>query len=422
MPGPLEGVRILEFSEIIAGPFGGMLLADMGADVIKVEPPWGDPWRFLQQVVPNEGRHYMSLNRGKRCLTLNLKKPEAREIVYKLVSNMDVVLINSRPDVPADLGIDYETLSDVNPKLVYCDTTAFGRQGPWSDMRGYDIIAQGVTGLMTSEAKVNDEGLPGQIVSTAIADYCTGMAMAWGVSAALFYRERTGRGQKVETSLLASALAVQGGRFIEVDVMDKEPREEFLAKLETLRLQGSSYEELLALRRDLYGDRHSPYYRTYQAKDGVVIVACLSNPLRIKMAETLGLDDPSLGPDYDPTSEEARATAQDVVQQAREFFAEKIVDEWLSILHEAGVPAGPVKFIEELVNDPQIVANDLVLEIDHSLVGNHKMVGPFVKMSESPMAPDRAAPVLGEHTVEILTDLGYSVDDIDRLREEGVTG
>ena len=222
MPGPLDGVKVLEFTEIIAGPFCGMLLADMGADIIKVEPPWGEPWRIIQQVIPNEGRQYMSLNRGKRCLTLNLKRPEAREVVYRLLPDMDVVLINARPDVPKSLGIDYETLSAMNPGLIYCSNTAFGTDGPWSLMPGYDIVAQGVTGLMTSEAKLKDDGTPEQIVSTPLADYSTGIAMAWGVSAALYHRERTGRGQKIETSLLGSALAVQGGRFIEVDALDKE--------------------------------------------------------------------------------------------------------------------------------------------------------------------------------------------------------
>ena len=151
MPGPLDGVKVLEFTEIIAGPFGGLLLADMGADVIKVEPPWGEPWRFIQQVVPNEGRQYMSLNRGKRCLTLNLKKPQAQEVVYRLMPDTDVVVLNARPDVPRSLGIDYETLSEINPRLVYCSNTAFGTDGPWSRMPGYDIVAQGVTGLMSAD-------------------------------------------------------------------------------------------------------------------------------------------------------------------------------------------------------------------------------------------------------------------------------
>ncbi len=419
MPGPLDGVKVLEFTEIIAGPFGGMLLADMGADVIKVEPPWGEPWRFIQQVIPNEGRQYMSLNRGKRCLTLNLKRPEALEVVYRLLPDMDVVLINARPDVPRNLGIDYETLSAMNPRLVYCSNTAFGNEGPWSLMPGYDIVAQGVTGLMTSEAKLKDDGLPEQIVSTAVADYSTGLAMAWGVSAALFHRERTGRGQKIETSLLGSALGVQGGRFIEVDALDKEARDEFLVDLAAMRQAGAAYSDLLQHHRKLHRIGSSPYYRTYQASDGVLVVACLSNRLRMRMAETLGVDDPTLGPDYDPSTEEARAAAEQVIEQAKEVFAQKTVDEWLSILRAAGVPAGPVRFIEELLHDPQVASNNLVLEMDHSLVGNHKMVGPFIDMSDSPLKPELPAPALGEHTDVILSEAGYSPDEIDQLRKDG---
>ena len=154
MPGPLEGIRVLDFTEIIAGPMAAMLLADMGADVIKVEPPWGEPWRLQSQVVPLEGKTYISLNRGKKSLPLDLTKPEAREIVYKLIPNIDVVIVNYRPDVPYNLGIDYETLSSINPRLVYVENTAYGRRGPHSQRPGYDIIIQALSGLMTGDGKI----------------------------------------------------------------------------------------------------------------------------------------------------------------------------------------------------------------------------------------------------------------------------
>ena len=210
MSGPLNGVRVLEFTEIIAGPFAGMMLSDMGADVIKVEPPWGEPWRFAQEFAPTESRRFISLNRGKRSLPLDLTRPEGLEIVYKLVPSMDAVIINARPDVPAKLGIDYETLSALNPRLIYCDNTAFGRQGPHSHRPGYDLIVQAMTGLMASEEKVAD-GVPQPIVSSAVADFTTGVAIAWGVCAALYNRERTGKGQKIETTLLGTALAEGSG-------------------------------------------------------------------------------------------------------------------------------------------------------------------------------------------------------------------
>ncbi|MGH7623145.1 MAG: CaiB/BaiF CoA transferase family protein, partial [Gemmatimonadaceae bacterium] len=188
--GPLAGVRVLEFSEIIAAPFGGTLLSDMGADIIKVEPPAGDPWRGFQPLGLREGRGYISLNRGKRGMALDLNMPEAREIVQTLAKAMDVVIVNYRPDVSAKLGIDYATLSALNPRLIYCDNTAFGRKGPYAHRPGYDLIAQAVTGLMSVEGRQR-EGVP-LVNALPSADISTGVAIAWGICAALYARERTG--------------------------------------------------------------------------------------------------------------------------------------------------------------------------------------------------------------------------------------
>ena len=193
MPGALDGIKVLEFTQIIAGPFGGMMLSDMGADVIKIEPTQGEPWRLAQQFIPGESKTFMSLNRGKRSLPLDLNDPRATAIVHKLVADVDVVVVNARPDVPANLKIDYETLSAINPRLIYCDNTAFGRQGPHAYRPGYDLIVQAMSGLMAAEGKITN-GVPGQITSTAIADFATGLAIAWGVCAALYARERTGKG------------------------------------------------------------------------------------------------------------------------------------------------------------------------------------------------------------------------------------
>ena len=165
MPGPLDGIKILEFTQIIAGPFAGMLLADMGADVIKVEPIQGEPWRHATQFMPGESKTYMSLNRGKRSLPLNLADSDAIGIVHKMIAEIDVVIINARPDVPVKLGIDYETLATINPRLIYCDNTAFGRRGPNSYRPGYDLIIQAMSGLMAAEGKIED-GVPRLISAT----------------------------------------------------------------------------------------------------------------------------------------------------------------------------------------------------------------------------------------------------------------
>ncbi len=421
MPGPLDGVRILEFTEIIAGPYGGMLLSDMGADVIKVEPPWGEPWRFAQEFVPNESRNFISLNRGKRSLPLDLTKPEGLEIVYKLIPDMDVVIINARPDVPHNLGIDYETLSARNPRLIYCDNTAFGRKGPHSYRPGYDLIVQAMTGLMASEGKVLD-GVPQQIQSTAIADYATGITIAWAICAALYHRERTGKGQMVETTLLASALGVQTGRFIHVAAVDDERRKDFLELLGQMRADGRPFDEI----HEQYREKLSPrvgniYYRTYQASDGVLAIACLSDRLRKRVADLLELDDIRFQPGYDPMSEEARIFGEKLVAQAEVVFLTKTVDEWLRLFDSVGVPAGPVRFVEELLDDEQVIANGLVVELEHSVAGPLKMVGPTLTMSDSPLEVRLASPALGEHTDEILTSLGLGEAEIRSLRERGVT-
>ena len=424
MPGALDGIKILEFTEIIAGPFGGMLLADMGADVIKIEPPWGDPWRHAAPIEPGESKTFMSLNRGKRSLPLDLTSQQGRDVVYQLIPDADVVIINYRPDVPYNLGIDYETLSSINPRLIYCENTAYGRSGPDSQRPGYDIIAQAMTGLMVSEDKIED-GVPQQVASTPVADFSTGIATAWSVCAALFHRERSGVGQKIETNLLGSALAAQSMRFMEVESADSERRSEFLESLEIMRGASLPYTDIYAYYRDHFdswrGRVTSIYYRTYQAADGVLAIGCLSDPLRKRLIGVLGLRDIRFEPDYDMLSDETRIFNENLTAQAEEIFRRRTVSEWLETLDDAGVPAGPVRFVEELMHDEQVVSNGLVVELQHSIVGKVKMVGPMVKMSKTPLDPTLASPALGEHTDEVLTAYGHTPEQIKRLRDLGIT-
>lgn len=422
MAGPLAGIKVLEFTQIIAGPFGGMMLADMGADVIKVEPVEGEPWRVALEFIPGESKTYMSLNRGKRSLPLDLTRPEAVEIIHRMIPDIDVVVINARPDVPDKLGIDYETLSEINPRIIYCDNTAFGRSGPDSYRPGYDLIIQAMSGLMAAEGKIRD-GVPQLITSTAVADFATGIAIAWGVCAALFHRERSGRGQKVETTLLGTALGVQTGSFMEIDSFDAERRAEFLAVLNAMRESGASYEEM----HEQYVQIVSPwrggniYYRTYQASDGALAVACLSDRLRKRVADVLGIDDPRFSPGFDPFDEETIAHSEKLVEEAEELFRERTVQEWLDTFDSVGVPAGPVRYIQELLEDEQVEANGLSVELEHTLAGKVKMVGPIIGMSDTPLEATSASPALGEHTNEILLSMGYSQEEISGMKTDGIT-
>ena len=422
MAGPLDGVKIADFTEIIAGPLAGRLLAEMGADVIKIEPPWGEPWRLNQRFTATESRGFMVYNRGKRSLPLDLTKPESQEILCRLIPQVDVVLANFRPDVAAKLGVDYPTLDSLNPRLVYCEVTAHGRAGPEADRPGYDMILQAMSGLMACETKL-DNGVPQQIWSTPLIDTTAGFCLAWCVCGALFAREQTGKGQKVETSLLGSALALMGARFLNVEDLDRETRHKALQDLEEKRASSASYQELLDASPGSRRQRHhaNVYYRVYLTKDSPISVGCLSDPLRRRLLDTLGLTDIGLEPGYNPNTPEALAYAKDLEGQAEKILIKNTSAYWLELFENRGIPAGPVRFVEELFDDPQIQANGLVNEAEHRDAGKVKMMGPLAMFSGTPMAPEISSPALGEHTWEILEELGYSGDEISRYRDSGAT-
>lgn len=423
MAGALEGIRVLEFSQIIAAPFCGMLLSDMGAEVIKVEPIEGEPWRVFAQFIPGESKTFISLNRGKKSLPLDITSSEGKRIIHELVNEIDVVIVNYRPDVPYRSGIDYETLSAINPRLVYCENTAFGRQGPDSYRPGYDIIIQAMSGLMAAENKVLN-GVPQVVSATAVADFATGIMMAYGITAALLAREKSGRGQKVEAALLATALAVQTSSFTQIDSVDALWMPKFLDDLQEARQRGATWEEMAQMRLGAMPTQAvgNIYYRTYKTKDSYLAVGCLSLSLRRKMAGVLEIHDPRItNPGLDLTSPEVRERLTALVGEVEARFERRTTHEWLTLLDAAGVPAGPVRFVQELFDDPQVLANDFVAELEHPLAGHLRMVGPTLKMSGTPMQIQGASPPLGQDTDEILTTLGYSAEQIADLRARDLT-
>ena len=400
MAGALEGIRVLEFSEMIAAPFAGMHLGDMGAEVIKVEPPEGDPWRHGVEFAPNESKTFLSLNRNKRGITLDLKRPEAQEIVHRIVPFMDVVTVNYRPDVPKRLGIDYETLSALNPRLIYLQNTAMGSRGAHSHRPGYDLIAQAVTGLMVTGGRIDAEGVP-MPLTPAIGDYATGLIIAMAVCAALFERERSGVGQKVDTTLLGTSLALQTATFMRTDIATPPPAEGSAS---------SASPEARAL---------NAYYRVYRTKDSMIAVACLTPTLRRKMADALDVVDVRHERKIPRDSAEGRQAALEFTAAAIERFLEKTTDEWLAVLDAAAVPAGPVNNVADLLDDPQVLANELVVEYQHPVAGSVSMVGPIIQMEKTPTAVRRAPPTLGQHNQESLEEFGYSASEIEKLRETG---
>ncbi len=421
MPGALEGIKVLDFSEMIAAPVAGMLLASMGADVIKLEPPTGEPWRLSGQFVPLESKVFIALNVGKRSLAIDLAAPDSRQIIERLVASVDVVLVNYRADVPAKFGLDYETVSRANPGVVYVGNSAFGLHGPDAGKPGYDLVIQAMSGMLAGDRKVDDSGAPGTITATAIADFATGLTMAWAVCGALFARERGGRGQQVETTLLGTALLMQASRLVRVKEREDELIDSYLETLHAARESGCSWEELLDLHAHLRPSGVANIcYRSYQTATSVITIAALSAPLRRRALEIIGVDDPRMaGPDIQPGTPEYRQMNADLTPRVEAIFRSKSAEQWIAEFEAAAVPCGPVRFIEELVHDPQVEAEGLVTTVDHTIAGPVHVIGPIIKMHETPVTVTRSSPALGEHNDEILAELGFSAAEITSFREHG---
>ncbi len=419
MHGVLNGIRVLDFSEYIAGPYAGELLADLGAEVIKVEPPLGDFWRHTTPVAPAESRGFMGVNKGKRSISLDLKHPETREVLERMVRSADVFLANYRPGVAARLGVDYETLSAINPRLIYCENTAFGNRGPYSERAGFDLVSQAMTGIMAFEGA---GGLPHPIITTSPTDLAAGIFMAYAVAAALYQREHTGRGQQIETSLFAAGIAIQYRPMFSIERIDRAPRERLLETVARARAAGRRVDEVLgeqSSRTDVVMRRNNPYYRVFETKDSYIALACLNNRLRRAAARVLEVEDPRvegdefdvdlLGPDESLVLRELIAAT----------FTNRTTDEWVELFDAAGVPCGPVRLTAELFDDPQVVADELLVELDHPIMGPVKMANSPLKMSGGETGSRLPSPALGQHTREVLGELGFTAGEVAALDASG---
>jgi crotonobetainyl-CoA:carnitine CoA-transferase CaiB-like acyl-CoA transferase len=415
---PLDGVRVVDFTEYIAGPYCTMMLADMGADVIKVERPQGDAWRHTASVAPYESRAFLGVNRGKRSIALDLEQDEAREVARRLCKRSDVIVQNYRPGVAERLGLDHKSLKAANPGLIYCQNSAFGDSGPYKDRPGFDLLSQAATGMILYEQKL-DKGLPSPIATLAVADVSSGMFMAYSIACALLQRATTGQGQLIETSLFASGLAVQYRPLTSVESIDAPVRAGFLGELAARRVEGISAAEALTLRSEYIAARgRNHYYRIYEARDGLIAVACLNNRQRRAMRDVVGVDDPTIdGLAYDWFSEEVRKVHHETREGLEAAFREQSVDQWLSRLDAADVPCARVVFPEEIFDDPHVAANQLIREMEHAVLGTLKMPAPPMVLDGARPEAQRPPPALGEHSAEVLEELGYEQADIDRLRQ-----
>jgi crotonobetainyl-CoA:carnitine CoA-transferase CaiB-like acyl-CoA transferase len=424
MPGPLDGIKVFEVSQIVAGPYCGLNLVDLGADVVKVEPPGGEGIRQSGGFVPGESKGFHSLNRGKRSLVIDLQSPDAQQLVHRIIAGFDVFVINARPGVPERLRVDYTTLRKHRPDLVYFENTGFGRRGPSAERSGSDVVAQAYSGLMAGDAKVDQYGAPEMISATAPADFHAGLAGAMAISAALFHRERTGQGQYVETSLLQAGLAMQGTRIGKLPAIDTHTTDRALDDMRAVQAAGGSYREMIEARGSLFDQMGRAaarlYYGGYAVKDGGIILGALTPLNRDQMRRAIGVeDDPTADPEFDSLPPENRKLVDEMLERIRGIMLTKTMDEWTEIFDREGAPVSRVNFPEQLAEDPQVQAMGYMIELEHELTGPETMVGPIVTMSETPTGSDRPSPPLGRHTDEVLHEHGIDDAEIAALREAG---
>lgn len=422
--GPLAGIRVLEFSQIVAGPVAGMALAQLGADVVKVEPLEGENRRNTGAIVPNEGKYFQSLNIGKRSLTVDLSCEEGRDLIHRLIPTFDVVISNYRFGVPTRLGIDYETLAKIHPKLIYASITGFGERGPAATRAGSDIVSQAYSGLMAAEGKLNQYGTPEQIRATTVVDRSTGLSAALGICAALHHRDVTGEGQEVNLSLIQTALDLQSEKVMREPVHDATLRDPIIDEMARRRDEGASYKELLEIREGVQRRRTAQrlYYSSYETAQGTIVLGALTKQNRDQVRRMLDLHDDLDDPDYDanaPGAEERFETWRARVQEA---LLARPAREWVEMLVAGGFPASEVNFAEEMSDDPHVVATGMMMELEHPITGPQRVVGPVVRMSKTTTGATRSAPPLAYHSREVLAEAGLQPEEIDALVSRGVVG
>lgn len=421
-PGPLAGIRVLEFAQVIAIPMCGAILADMGASVVKIEPPNGDSSRHnLSPIFPGESKTFAIFNRGKRSVCVNLGHAESRDVIDALVQQADVVLVAFKPNDVQRYGIGYERLSGINPRLVYLEHVPLGPKGPFSDIGGYDVLVQGLSGLGAITAAPGDAP---RNINPAYADHATGMISALAVVTALRYRDQTGQGQRVETSLLSTSFALGGNLLNWFAATDPDVWDDFETRLAGLRAN----DEPFAKQQELYnrtlraGGFGNVTFRHYRTADGIISVGALSPGLVARFLSVTGLVDPRRQPDFELGTPEAFRRLTTFIEEAEALFRTRTTAGWLAFLKDAGIPAAPFNFPNEAVQEPQIVENGYVVELDHPAFGPYKTFDTPFRMDATPVGPRSASPLLDNDTNAVLAEAGLADAEIRRLREAGAVG
>ena len=425
MPGPLNGIKVLELAQIIAGPFCGTALADLGADVVKLESPQGDASRRIGQFAPGESKAFHGLNRGKRGMVVDLSSVRGQSVAHRLIPQFDVFVTNVRPGVAERIAMDYDTLVRFRPDLIYLEVTGYGNRGPSAHRAGSDVVVQAYSGLLAGDMKVDKNGAPEPITASAPSDYVAALGGAMGVCAALFHRQRTGEGQRLSTTLLGAGLALQAPWAGDVPVSDAILIEPLRRMMSEMREAGASYAELIEARRSRpnQGRAFRIYYAGYPVQDGAIILGALTPQNRDQIRTALGIvDDPTDDNDFNAIGPEADAIVARVEEQIRSTLAGGTMAEWIDRLDAVGAPASPVNWLEDMADDPQVGAMEMMPTIDHPLTGPERQVGPLVQMSKTETGSDRSSPPLDADTDAILREHGFSDDEIAGFRASGAVG
>jgi crotonobetainyl-CoA:carnitine CoA-transferase CaiB-like acyl-CoA transferase len=405
MPGPLSHIRVLDLSRVLAAPWTGQNLADLGAEVIKVERPqqgddsraFGPPWlKDASGKETTESAYFACANRGKKSITVDLSKPAGQRVVRELAARCDVLLENYKFGDLARYGLGYDDLRKVNPRLVYCSVTGFGQTGPYRERPGYDFMIQGMAGLMSVTGERDD--LPGggpQKAGIPIADIMTGMYATIAVCAALAHRAETGIGQHLDLALFDALTAVLANQAANYLATGKSPG----------RL-GNAHPNIVP-------------YQTFRTADGAVILACGNDNLFRKFCEVAGVPHLAADPRY-ATNGKRVENRVDLTRILDEIFLARTTREWVDALEAAGVPNGPINTIEQVFAEPQALARGLRIELAHPLAGKVSLVRSPMRFSATPIAHERPPPLLGEHTDEVLRGvLGMKPEEIAKLRADG---